>query len=46
MVVLFATASGNPAIRNQETGISFFIEELCNEFQKEQTRTVNQEIRN
>ena len=44
MVVLYATGAGNPAIRDQETGISSFIEELCKELQKRQTRTIDQEI--
>ena len=44
MVVLFATASGNPAIRDQETGLSSFIEELCKELRKNEKRTINQEL--
>ena len=44
MAVLFATAAGNPALRDQETGISNFIEELCKELQKKKTRTIDQEI--
>ena len=44
MAVLYATAAGNPALRDQETGISNFIEELCKELQKKKTRTIDQEI--
>ena len=42
MVVLYATAPGNPALRDQETGISRFIEEFCKELQKRQSQTINQ----
>ena len=44
MVVLHATAAGNPALRDHETGISSFINELCKELQKKQPRTIDQEI--
>ena len=42
MVVLYATAPGNPALRDQETGKSRFIEEFCKELQKKESRTINQ----
>ena len=42
LVVLYATAAGNPALRDQETGISKFIEEFCKELQMRETRTINQ----
>ena len=44
MVLLYATAAGNPAIRDYQTGISDFIEELCEEFQKNKKRTIDQEF--
>ena len=46
MVILNATASGNPAIRDNQTGVSHFIEELCNQFERRQKRTINQEMKN
>ena len=45
MVILNATASGNPAIRDNQTGVSYFIEELCNQFERRQKRTINQEMK-
>ena len=44
MVILNATASGNPALRDNQTGVSYFIEELCNQFERRQKRTINQEM--
>ena len=44
MVILNATASGNPAIRDNQTGVSYFIEELCDQFERRQKRTINQEM--
>ena len=43
MVILNATASGNPAIRNNQSGVSDFIEELCRQLERKRTRTINQE---
>ena len=43
LVVLNATASGNPAIRDPLTGESSFIKKLCEEFEVRQQRTINQE---
>ena len=43
MVTLFATAPGNPALRD-DTGRSFFIKELCEQLQIRQRRTLHQEI--
>ena len=45
MVILNATASGNPAIRDNQTGVSYFIEELCKQFERRQKRTINQEMK-
>lgn len=44
MIILNATASGNPAIRNHQTGLSDFIDELCKQLERKQKRTINQEI--
>ena len=44
MVILNATAAGNPALRDYATGISSFISELCKELEKKQPRTIDQEI--
>ena len=41
MAVLYATASGNPALRDYQTGVSSFIDELCKELKKKQKRTIN-----
>lgn len=43
LVVLNATASGNPAVRDSRTGESSFIEKLCEELEVRQQRTINQE---
>lgn len=44
MAILYATASGNPAIRDYQTGISSFIDELCKELKKKQKRTIQQGV--
>ena len=43
LVVLNATASGNPAIRDSVTGESSFIAKLCEELEVRRQRTINQE---
>ena len=43
MIILHATASGNPALRDPNTGSSFFITELCEQLQKPERRTIVQE---
>jgi len=34
MIILHATAEGNPALRNGKTGASFFIQELCQQLSR------------
>ena len=43
MIILHATASGNPALRDPNTGSSFFITELCEQLKKPERRTIVQE---
>ena len=43
MIILHATASGNPALRDPQTGSSFFIEELCKQLKIPERRTIVQE---
>ena len=45
MAILFATASGNPALRYSSgplKGCSFFIEELCKQLNRQERRTLDQ----
>ena len=39
-VILHATATGNPALRDNKTGTSSFIYELCKEFEKKEPRSI------
>ena len=43
MIILHATASGNPALRDPQTGCSFFIQELCKELKRPERQTISQE---
>ena len=43
MIILHATASGNPALRDNRTRESFFIKELCDQLMIPERRTIIQE---
>jgi len=43
MIILHATAKGNPAVRHPKTGTSFFIQELCRQLSRRERRTIYQE---
>ena len=43
MAILYATAPGNPALRDSKTGLSSFIDELCKELQRKKRQTIQQE---
>ena len=43
MIILHATASGNPALRDGQTGESFFIKELCDQLMVPDRRSINTE---
>ena len=43
MIILHATASGNPALRDPKTRSSIFITELCEQLRKQERRTILQE---
>ena len=43
MIILHATASGNPALRDGQTGESFFIRELCDQLMVPDRRSINTE---
>ena len=43
MIILHATASGNPALRDPKTRSSIFITELCEQLRKPEKRTIVQE---
>ena len=43
MIILHATAEGNYAIRNRETGTSYFIQELCEQLRIQKRRTIYEE---
>ena len=43
MIILHANADGNPALRDPQTGTSFFIQELCRQLSRRERRTIYQE---
>ena len=43
LIILHATASGNPALRDGQTGESFFIKELCDQLMVPDRRSINTE---